>query len=95
MVPSLKAFGLAEFSEGQKNTGQSHSHPARCGQPQTPLCPAAQVGPGGFHGGGKPSTGLWSPHQMVGWLEGGREQGRTPGQLPMADMPTPPTSASP
>lgn len=46
MVPSLKAFGLAEFSEGQKNTGQSHSHSARCGQPQIPLCPAAQVGPG-------------------------------------------------
>ena len=23
MVPSLKAFGLAEFSEGQKNTGRS------------------------------------------------------------------------
>lgn len=46
MVPSLKAFGLAEFSKGQKNMGQSHSHPAWRGQSQIPLCPAAQVGPG-------------------------------------------------
>lgn len=46
MVPSLKAFGLAEFSEGQKNTGRSRLHPARRGQPQIPLRPAAQAGPG-------------------------------------------------
>ena len=52
-------------------------------------------GLGGLHGRGKPGAGLWGPHQMVGWPEGGREQGRAPGQLPTADMPTPPTSASP
>lgn len=37
MVPSLKAFGLAEFSKGQKNMGWSHSHPAWRGQSQSPL----------------------------------------------------------
>lgn len=77
---------ISQFSDGTSREASSGDR----GSPST-----AQVGPGGLHGGGKPGAGLCCPHQMVGWPEGGREQGRAPGQLPTADMPTPPTSASP
>ena len=46
MVPSLKAFGLAEFSEGQKNTGRSSPIQLGVDSPKSSSAQQPGCGPG-------------------------------------------------
>lgn len=46
MVPSLKAFGLAEFSEGQKNMGRSSPIQLGMDSPKSSSAQQPRSGPG-------------------------------------------------